>query len=75
MKFVTNIIENKLKLKVNKDKSAVDIVFRRKFLGFSFYFSISGAEIRIYEKSVKRLKKRLNFILTEIEELVWNIDY
>lgn len=61
MKSMTNIIENKLKLKVNKDKSAVDFVSRRKFLGFSFYFSKSGAEIRIHEKSIKRFKEKIKF--------------
>ncbi|MGL5149845.1 MAG: hypothetical protein ACRC7N_04625 [Clostridium sp.] len=57
MKSMTNLIENKLKLKVNKDKSAVDFVSRRKFLGFSFYFAKSGAEIRIHDNSVKRFKE------------------
>jgi RNA-directed DNA polymerase len=59
MKSMTNLIENKLKLKVNKSKSAVDFVSRRKFLGFSFYFARSGAEIRIHEKSIKRFKDKI----------------
>lgn len=50
MKSMTKLIENKLKLKVNKNKSVVDFVSRRKFLGLSFYFAKSGAEIRIHEK-------------------------
>ena len=61
MKSMINLIENKLKLKVNKDKSAVDSVSKRKFLGFSFYFSKSGAEIRIHEKSIKRFKEKIKF--------------
>ncbi|MDU6040515.1 MAG: group II intron reverse transcriptase/maturase [Clostridium butyricum] len=61
MKSMTNLIENKLKLKVNENKSAVDFVSRRKFLGFSFYFSKSGAEIRIHEKSIKRFKEKIKF--------------
>ena len=61
MKSMTNLIENKLKLKVNKNKSAVDFVSRRKFLGFSFYFSKSGAEIRIHDKSIKRFKEKIKF--------------
>ena len=32
MKSMTRLIENKLKLKVNKNKSAVDLVSKRKFL-------------------------------------------
>ena len=52
MESMIKLIENKLKLKVNKDKSAVDFVSKRKFLGFSFYFAKGGAEIRIHEKSI-----------------------
>ena len=59
MKSMTRLIENKLKLKVNKNKSAVDLVSRRKFLGFSFYFAKSGAEIRLHEKSIKRFKDKV----------------
>lgn len=59
MESMTKLIENKLKLKVNKNKSAVDFVSKRKFLGFSFYFAKSGAEIRIHEKSIKRFKDKV----------------
>ena len=36
MEGVTHFIEKKIRLKVNRDKSAVDRPWRRKFLGFSF---------------------------------------
>ena len=62
MDSITRIIENELKLKVNKDKSAVDIVSKRKFLGFSFYFAKGEAKIRIHEKSIKRFKEKVKFI-------------
>jgi len=62
MKSMTELIENKLKLTVNKSKSAVDLVSRRKFLGFSFYFAKSGAEIRIHEKSIKRFKEKVKIL-------------
>ena len=62
MDSITRIIENELKLKVNKDKSAVDIVSKRKFLGFSFYFVKGVAKIRIHEKSIKRFKEKVRFI-------------
>ena len=59
MDSIRKIIERKLKLKINEKKSAVDMVSRRKFLGFSFYFSKEGAEIRIHEKSYKRFKEKI----------------
>jgi len=57
---VSEFIEKKLKLKVNKDKSAVDKPMKRKFLGFSFYYkSDKTIGIRVHEKSIKRLKEKL----------------
>ncbi|MEG0579628.1 MAG: group II intron reverse transcriptase/maturase [Niameybacter sp.] len=57
LKSIKKVIEGKLKLKINESKSAVDLVSKRKFLGFSFYFSKKGAEIRIYAQSYERLKR------------------
>jgi group II intron reverse transcriptase/maturase len=37
MASVSSYIEKKLRLQVNKEKSAVDLAGRRQFLGFSFY--------------------------------------
>lgn len=53
------LFEIKLKLKVNEDKSAVDLVSRRKYLGFSFYFGKGGANVRIHEKSYKRFEDKV----------------
>lgn len=62
MESMTKLLESKLKLKVNTDKSKVDLVTRRKFLGFSFYFSKSGVNIRIHEQSYKRFKDKVKEI-------------
>lgn len=62
MKSVKEIIEGCLKLKVNESKSAVDLVSKRKFLGFSFYFGKDGVNIRIHDKSYKRFKERIREI-------------
>lgn len=62
MNSVTKLIENKLKLKVNKSKSAVDLVTNRKFLGFSFYYSNRKFKIRIHDKSIKRFRDKIKFI-------------
>jgi RNA-directed DNA polymerase len=55
---ITNFIEKKLKLKVNREKSAVDRPWRRKFLGFSFTWH-KEPKIRIHKKSLKKLKERI----------------
>ena len=59
MSSITRFIEQRLKLKVNRDKSAVDYASRRKFLGFSFYKMKVEYRIRVDAKSIKRLKDKL----------------
>ncbi|MCE7793574.1 group II intron reverse transcriptase/maturase [Salipaludibacillus sp. CUR1] len=59
-KNMITFIEGKLKLKVNREKSAVDRPWKRKFLGFSFTASTKGkAKIRIHGKSIQRVKDRI----------------
>jgi group II intron reverse transcriptase/maturase len=62
MSSITQFIEQRLKLKVNRDKSAVGYVGRRKFLGFSFYTARGEYRIRVDAKSIKRLKDKLRLL-------------
>lgn len=55
---ITKFIEKRLQLRVNRDKSAVDRPWRRKFLGFSFT-SLKKATIRVHEKSRKALQEKI----------------
>jgi group II intron reverse transcriptase/maturase len=62
MESITEFIETKLKLKVNKNKSKVDYCYNDiKFLGYGFYYSPRYEQIRVYvhSKSVKRIKDKL----------------
>jgi group II intron reverse transcriptase/maturase len=54
-------IEKRLKLRVNENKSAVDQVSKRKFLGFSFIRKKDNREsrIRIAPQSMERVKKKI----------------
>jgi len=58
MESITRFLAKKLKLKVNKAKSAVARPQERKFLGFSF---TSGREVkrRIAPKTLRRFRKRV----------------
>lgn len=47
---------------MNKEKSAVDRPSKRKFLGFTFYTASEGYDIRIHDKSLKRLKKKIKYV-------------
>jgi RNA-directed DNA polymerase len=58
MASVSRYVEEKLKLKVNVDKSAVDRPWRRSFLGYSFT-NHRNPKIRVPEKSVKRFRQNL----------------
>ena len=62
MTSVTEFIEQRLKLKVNRDKSAVDHVTQRKFLGFSYYRWEGGYRIKVDAKSIRRLKDKLRLL-------------
>jgi len=59
MDSISQFIEKRLKLKVNREKSAVDYPTNRKFLGFSFYYFKGMTRIRVHSKSLKRLKDKL----------------
>lgn len=62
MASITKFIEENLKLKVNKEKSAVERPWRLKFLGFSFYHKNDGIGIRVHSKPVEKLKQKLKGI-------------
>jgi RNA-directed DNA polymerase len=58
MESITNFISRKLKLKVNRGKSAVARPGERKFLGFSFTWGRSIRR-RIAPKAIQRFKQRV----------------
>jgi group II intron reverse transcriptase/maturase len=56
---ITQVVEVRLKLKVNQEKSSVRPASKATLLGFGFYFSRSGVKIRVDPKAVKRFKDRI----------------
>jgi group II intron reverse transcriptase/maturase len=58
MDSVTRFVEGKLKLKVNREKSAVDRPWNRKFLGFSFLRD-KKATIRLAPQTISRFKEKV----------------
>jgi RNA-directed DNA polymerase len=78
MVSVSDFIESKLKLKVNKEKSAVDKPRNRKFLGFSFYPGKGGEKMRLHTKSLERIKTKIKKLTQRsksesIEEKIGNL--
>ncbi|GAB3161914.1 group II intron reverse transcriptase/maturase [Microbispora hainanensis] len=56
---VTGVVERRLKLKVNRDKSSVRHAREATLLGFGFYFTRSGVKIRVDPKVISRFKDRI----------------
>ncbi len=54
-----SFIEARLKLRVNRDKSAVDLATRRTLLGFAFFKRGGEIKVRIDPKARKRAEDRL----------------
>lgn len=59
LETITEYIENKLKLKVNRDKSKVSRPSGSTLLGFSFYKSREKWEVRIAPESWRRIKEKM----------------
>ena len=62
MAAITGYLERKLKLQVNRDKSAVARPWKRKFLGYSVTWH-KQARLKIADSSLKRLKDRVREIV------------
>lgn len=59
MESITKYLEEKLKLKVNREKSKISRPSRSSLLGFSFYGGKSGWELRISAKSLYNIKQKI----------------
>lgn len=62
MVAITGYLEQKLKLRVNHDKSAVARPWARKFLGYSFTWH-KQARLKIADSSLQRLKDKVRDIV------------
>jgi len=62
MQSVSRFIEKKLRLKVNREKSAIGRPWERKYLGFCLTNSRKNPKIRIHWKTIKRFKQRVREI-------------
>ena len=72
MKSMTAYIEEKLFLKVNRDKSQTAYINKVKFLGYSFYVR-KGGRLRIHPKCVTKMKSKLKELTSRSNG--WGMDY
>ena len=59
---VCGVIERRLKLKVNREKSSIRHAARATLLGFGFFFDGPRVGIRIAPKAIQRLKDQLRLL-------------
>ena len=59
---ISNWLEKKLRLKVNPTKSGVRTIRDFTLLGFGFYGSKSGIQLRIAPRSYERLKTKIRWL-------------
>jgi RNA-directed DNA polymerase len=64
MVSVSRFLEKRLKLKVNREKSAVDRPWRRRFLGYTLSWH-RKPRLKVAAESVKRLKDKLRGIVRQ----------
>lgn len=62
MESISRFIEKKLRLKINREKSAVSLPWKSKYLGFCVTNSRDNPKIRIHWKSIKRFRERVKEI-------------
>ncbi len=78
MSSISLFIENKLRLKVNREKSSITLPWKSKYLGFCVTNSKENPKIRIHWKSIKRFKERVREITSRrrgrsIKQVIWEL--
>ncbi|WP_262490958.1 group II intron reverse transcriptase/maturase [Mycobacterium simiae] len=61
----TMLLEQRLKLKVNRAKSSINPATTAVLLGFGFYFTADGVKIRITPKAWQRAKARIRALTSQ----------
>src|SRR5664279_3523598 len=59
MESITHYVEQRMKLRVNREKSVVARSVRQPLLGFGFFYRDGEAKVRVDPKRLKRAKDRL----------------
>jgi hypothetical protein len=69
MESIRQYVKQRLKLKVNRQKSVVDLAKKRFLLGFGFFGRDGEIKVRVNPKSLKRAKDRLR----ELTSRKWSV--
>lgn len=58
LEHILPFIEDKLRLKVNREKTVVAYIGRIKFLGYGFYPVKGGIKLRVHPKTISKMKAK-----------------
>ena len=67
-KRVKNLLEGKLKLKVNEEKTSIRKLSQTKYLGYGFYHN-NGTQLKVHKESLKKLKAKLKVVTSRSNAL------
>ncbi len=67
-KRVKNLLEGKLKLKVNEEKTSIRKLSQTKYLGYGFYHN-NGTQLKAHKESLKKLKAKLKAVTSRSNAL------
>lgn len=59
LEHILPYIEDKLRLRVNREKTTVAYIGKIKFLGYGFYPAKDGIKLRVHAKSVYKMKEKV----------------
>jgi len=62
LEHILPFIENKLLLKVNREKTIVAYIGQVRFLGYGFYRSKDGIKLRVHTKSINKMRTKVREI-------------
>ena len=67
-KRVKNLLEGKLKLKVNEEKTSIRKLSQTKYLGYGLYHN-NGTQLKAHKESLKKLKAKLKAVTSRSNAL------
>lgn len=62
LRNIIPFIEDKLFLKVNKEKTNVSNISKTKFLGYTFYRNKGRGRLRVHPSSIQKMKRRIKLL-------------
>ncbi|ATW25582.1 group II intron maturase-specific domain-containing protein [Candidatus Formimonas warabiya] len=73
LEHILPFIEDKLLLRVNREKTVVAYIGKVKFLGYGFYPSKDGIKLRVHAKSISKMKAKVKEITSRSNGLGYEL--